>query len=102
MSELHVFANDVTEWVIAYDELDAQVVQSELMGIPYDIEDCGEFWQCDNEDYFTLSVEDEGLDFKEPKNSEKIVHPSGTIFYKAKFKDWINAYGRSYLGSTEY
>ena len=102
MSELHVFANDVTEWVIAESIEDAQKVQEELMGLPYDIEDCGEFSQCDDEKYFTLNCEDEYFDFAKPENAEKVIHKSGQVCYRAKFKDWIAAYGRSYLGSTEY
>jgi len=102
---LHVFENDVPEWMIAYDPQDAIKVWEETTRMEYSLvndEGGGEFIQCQDEQEFTL-YEDETID------REKV--PAGAVYLeqtefshrlRATCRAWADARGRCYLGSSEY
>ena len=94
--KLHVYANDVTEWVIAYSPEDAIKVWEELVGETHDLENFGEFYQEDDEKKITFFNEDENTEI--PKNAEKI----SELSYRATFREWADTLGRSFFCSTEY
>jgi hypothetical protein len=101
--KLHVFTNEVTDWVIAFDAEDAAKVCEETSGEKYDPEDSGEFVQQDDDATFTLFEEALTKPEPEPIGAEIIEQdPDGSKKTKATHRAWANARGRCFLGSSEY
>ena len=93
---LHVYANGVTEWIIAFSPEDAIRVWEETVGETYDLENYGEFCKEDDRKKITFFNEDENMEI--PKNAEKI----SDMCYKATCREWADVLGRSFFCSTEY
>lgn len=103
--ELHVFCNDVTDWVIAYNEADAIKVWEESYGEKWsDYAPVNEdLWTQEPDDQLFTLYEEE-LNHPQPQPDGGIVIESGEYWQKtrAPLKAWIKARGRCFLGSTEY
>lgn len=98
--ELHAYANEVVEVVIAYSPEDAIKVMEE-MGSDYsvDADDDGFiFKQLRDDQEYTLYEEE--LINPEPVPDGAVLVDSCT--YRAPLSAWIKARGRCFLGSTEY
>ena len=103
IKQLYVFANEVTEWIIAESPEDAIKVWEQTIGEKYDIEECGgEFIQEDDDYIFTLFQEEttNGYDF--PLGAEIIEQGDGWSKTRANNRQWADLLGRCYLGSSEY
>lgn len=100
---LHVFANDVTDWVIAYNPEDAKAVYTESTGMPYNPEeDGGEFEQ--ESDAKVLTIYEDKTTTPQPKPAHAIVVQESEYHhtYTATCRAWADARGRCFLCSTEY
>lgn len=96
MTTLHVFANTVTEWIVAVDPADAVKVWEETVGEGYDHE-YGEFEQVADDKELTIHDEDES--YGVPTGGVLVAPPST---YRATMRAWADLCGRGYLCSTEY
>lgn len=97
---LHVYSNDF-DWVVAESEEDAVKVWEETMGDIYD-ESNGEFVLESDDDLFTLSGPQLRNPLPLPEGAEVIENLEDFISVRAKFGAFAKAYGRCFLGSTEY
>lgn len=96
---LHVFANEVTEWIIAKDPQDAVKIWEDTTGEKYD-PDCGEFIQ-EADDHEFIMVDDEE-DTPVPPSARIEQDPKGGRRIMANNRAWIDFKGRGWLASTEY
>jgi hypothetical protein len=80
---LHVYSNDVTEWIIAYSPEDAIKVWEEDVGYEYELDN----------GIFVLESDDKELSIHN-------VDEGGSETYT--MREWAEKMGRSYLCSTEY
>ena len=100
--KLHVFSNDVVEWVVASSKQDAAAVYEETIGDPYDPEEAGEFSLEPDDKRLTIH-EDETIHQSEiPQNAVLVAEDKFSKTYSATMAEWAAARGRSYLCSTEY
>lgn len=105
MSEkiLHVFSNEVPDWVIAYDPEDAIKVWEETIGQKYDLEEYGGEFVQDADDFeFTLFEEEQTNPEPIPPNATLIEKEEYSYKYRATCREWADARGRCFLGSAEY
>jgi hypothetical protein len=84
MSELHVFKNDVTEWVVAASPEDATQVLLEL-GTSLSLEELDTDW--------VLLPDDATLPMNNDDDDERETKTCG---------EWASSHGRGLLGSSEY
>jgi len=103
--QLHVFVNEVTDWIIAADKADAIKVWEEINGESWK-EYAGE-----NDDDWIEEPDDGKLTVYQEDLTEPIPLPAGAIIVEsgdgwqkvqATFRAWADAYGRGFLASTEY
>lgn len=101
--QLHVFENEVPEFIIAYDAQDAIAVWEELMREKYDVEESGgEFFQIQDEKEFTLYEEEERNPEPIPDGAVLVSQGEFSRTYRATCRAWADARSRCYLGSVEY
>ena len=84
MSTLHVFRNDVIDWVIATDPADATRVWEEHSGDTYDADIYAEWLRLPDED--TLEIDD----------------GEGGARVEKTCAELVAKHGRGFLASTEY
>jgi hypothetical protein len=104
VKKLHVYANEVTDWVIAESPKDAIKVWEEFTGEKYIIDEYG--------GKFIREKDNEKLTFIEEETCLPQPCPAGGIIIsteefqqtsvKATCRAWADARGRCFLGSTEY
>ena len=87
---LKVWANDVTDWVIAESAADARVVMNEHIGPGYPGEDDD---QIAPEDEWTPEPDDKTLEIRTD---------DGRGVVKKTCAEWVAESGRGFLASTEY
>ncbi len=101
--QLHVFANDVVESVIAYDPADAVKVWEETVGEVYFPEDCGgPFEQLPDDAEYTLTEEETVNPDPVPVSAVLVSRDQYQYTYRATCRAWADTLGRCYFGSTEY
>jgi len=99
--ELAIWENGCPEWVIAYDEKDANKIISKHYGIDYDAHDDEDWTKLDPDKEFTFCLNEmapqELYDILEKERFPRV-----DILAVAKVKDWIDAMGHGFLATTEY
>jgi len=101
--ELHVFANEVTDWVVASDPVDAIKVWEKSTGQEYIVDEYGgEFAPEPDENLFTLYEEETITQQIIPEGAILVEKSQFSHTYRATFRAWADARGRCFLGSTEY
>lgn len=85
---LKVWANDVTDWVIAESAADARAVLNEHTGFPGDDDD-----QIPPEDEWEAEPDDKPLEIRTD---------DGRGVVKKTCAEWVAESGRGFLCSTEY
>ena len=100
---LHVFWNDVPDWVVAYSPKDAIRVMEETVGDKYDVAESGVFTKIPDDHLFTLFAET-GLRHadKAPENVQVISEDENSVTRRATCRAWADCRGRCFLGSSEY
>lgn len=100
---LHIFSNEVPDWVIAYDPADVVKVWEETTGEKYvPDENGGEFTQ--DSDFQETVMYEEDLIKPEPVPAHAVVVERGDYWQKTRATNraWADARGRCFLGSAEY
>ena len=99
---LHVFSNDVTDWVIAYSPEDAVKVWEETTGETYDrLEGWGDFEQ-EADDKVSTMFETDTDNLPIPDKAIYVEEGEYSRTVKATNRAWADCRGRCFLGSTEY
>jgi hypothetical protein len=99
---LYVFANDATDWVVAYDPNDAAQAYTESTGTPYSVEDDGEFVQCPDDAEMTIDEEATITPQPLPAGGTAVRENEEGHVYRATLRAWADCRGRGFLCSTEY
>lgn len=105
--QLHVFSNEVTEYIVAYDEQDAGKVWEETTGenLADYIKSEGEgmeFTRCPDDGRLAIKCEDVLKDDHKPAGAEVIESGDDWETLRATMRAWADVTGRGYLCSTEY
>jgi hypothetical protein len=101
--QLHVFANDVTEWVVAYSPEDAVKVWEETVGETYILDEYGGVFEQEPDDKELTIDEEETIKEKAaPVGGVLVESREYSKVYRATMRAWADARGRSFLCSTEY
>jgi hypothetical protein len=101
--QLHVFANEVTEWVIAYSPQDAVKVWEETTGDTYFPDDSGgAFVQEPDDNELTVDEEETIQPRPVPVGGALVEGREHSKVYRATMRAWADARGRCFLCSTEY
>jgi hypothetical protein len=102
MNTLHVFSNEVPDWVVAYDPDDAIKIWEETYGEKYDLEESGgEFIQESDDHRFTLFSENQDDMKGLPEDCIELAQDE-SFRCRMTNKEWIDIKGRGFLGSAEY
>jgi hypothetical protein len=102
-NQLHVFANDVTEWVVAYNHKDAVKVWEETVGETYIPDEYGgDFSMVDDEAELTIDEEETIEPRPIPAGAVLVENLEHSKVYRATMRAWADVRGRCYLCSTEY
>jgi hypothetical protein len=102
MKKLHVFANDVVDWVVAESPEDADLIMKEYYGGDYEPEEYGEFIQLKDDEEITILEEDTLISPQLPDKCTIIEKTEWTRRVKATARAWADCEGRGFLCSTEY
>lgn len=105
--QLHVFCNDVIEWVVAYDREDAIKVWEETTGEKRSdyVSDNDEgmlFEPCSDDGMLRICYEDELKSDHMPADAQIEDRGDGYQHIKATMRAWADANGRGFLCTTEY
>ena len=102
--ELHAYANEVVEVVIAYSPEDAIKVMEE-MGADYSVDGDDDgfiFKKLRDDQEYTLYEEELINPEPVPEGAVLVERGEYSHTYRAPLSAWIKARGRCFLGSTEY
>lgn len=101
--QLHVFANETTDWVVAFDPIDAIKVWEEISGDTYIADECGGAFEQEPDDKELTITEEETINPKPaPVGSVLLESSEFQKQYRATMRAWADARGRWFLCSTEY
>jgi hypothetical protein len=102
--QLHVFSDNVINWVVAYDPEDAMKAYEETTGQPWKEfeDDDNEFTQEPDETELTIIEEEMNIPEPIPTGAVLVKKEGYQQTYQATCRAWADARGRGLLCSTEY
>ena len=101
--QLHVFANETVDWVVAYDPTDAIKVWEETVGETYIADEYGAAFEQEPDDKeLTIDEEETVKEQSFPVGGVLVESRQYSNVCRATMRAWADARGRSFLCSTEY